>query len=156
MAVRRKLGNFAEMMLKQYMAQRQARYESDLIKERQNEAAQQQFDFSTLGRVQQDPALAQRLLKSGRSKIGSFNTQDFIPTQEEAQGSIAEDIRKDPSKFDPLSIISQYNSTPGAAEGPDARAPIEQLINQRNQAREQQRNMTPQQMVEAVSPTGAK
>lgn len=157
MAVRRKLANVADMMLKQYMQRRQAEYESQLIQQRQQEAAQQQFEFSTLGRIQQDPALAQRLLKSGRDKIGSFNTQDFIPTEEEAIGGAAKelagisDLQKLPTQLD---IEMSTRGRPGFPQQDPT--PIGDLIRQRTQREAAIKGGTTRVPIEEMLPTGAK
>lgn len=157
MAIRRKIGNLASFLLQSHLARKDAEYQSNLVGQRQKELAGYNSELNVLEALKSDPKLAARFAEAypGR-KIGDIDTSIFVPTADQAKGALAEEIQKAPDKFDPLSIINQYNSSPGALQGPDARQPIEQLIAQRNSAFERSRNAAPSELRETVGPDGSK
>lgn len=154
MAMLRKFGNLAQFLFQHHLRQREDEYQSSLAMERQEALSKQNFAQRVLEKAATDPAFAARLKAGGQQMVGDMPIDAFIPSSEQAMGEVSKAIQEKPGEFDPLSIINRYNSTPGAASGSDARAPIEQLIQQRNSRMEQERLNTPRVKVSETLPTG--
>lgn len=129
MAVLRKVGNLASMLL-------QAR----LANQSRQQAQQAGFQNQAFEKVLSDPTgeMADRLTKAGMKGF-----EGFVPKNEDIQGRMGEQIAQtsDPTKLDdPMSLIAKFRSAPGAQYDPTMREPIEALIQQTNQRRAAIRN----------------
>lgn len=155
MANLRRLGDLAGLLLTSHLQRKRDTYQAELDLARQQQMAEMNFANTVLGRLAQDPSMASRTRDAGVSEIGGMPIDIFVPSPEEALGSVGRDITEHPDQFDPLSIIGRYGSQPGALKGPDARPPIEQLIQARNAALERRRMTAPPQMVTEMRDDGS-
>lgn len=156
MAVRRRLGQLAELFLKQNMAQEQAKLQSDLVAQRQKELSIQNYMQSILGEALKNPSYSKQLQDAGLTGIGGVPLPTGNPTT--AMGPItskiasADNPQKVPTDAD---ILAEYAQQPWANTGGD-NPQIAQMIQQAKAKRGQQDSLLPPTMVKGYNPiTGA-
>lgn len=125
MAVRRRVGNLATILLQNH-----------LVSQRQREAQQAGFQNQMLEKVLSDPTgkTADRLTRSG---VQGF--ESLVPSQDEAISSVGSEIAgvTDPSKLDdPMSLLAKLKEQPGFKYDPSSAEGFASLINQTNQRRD--------------------
>lgn len=106
MASRRKrLGEFAQMLLQQHQQRRFAEYQSSLIADRQRELAElndqlrakqaaDRFREQLVGRVVQDPAMADRLAGEGVQDLAGVPMSAFRKSDQERTAPLLEEVGK--------------------------------------------------------------
>src|SRR4051812_18907232 len=156
-ATRRRFADFLDTYLRHYLTQQDQANESRLVGDRQKEQGDINFNNQLMERVKSDPALAARLKANGTTKIGNYPIEAFISTDAERRGTVggkissAADLANLPTDSD---IETSYFAQPGA--NPTDRAPIEQLIAEKN-ARDAylRQNLSPIQADQYNPTTGA-
>lgn len=152
MALRRRLGALADMLLRSHLVNEQAQNEDKLIRGRQAALSQQNYVQSILGRILADPAMAARLKGMGMTNVAGLPIDAAIPTADEATAGLSGQIAKAntpqevPTDAD---ILGGYAATVGANRGPD-NPQIARLIQQANARRNQQMSLLPPQSIAGV------
>jgi hypothetical protein len=118
-AVRRRIGQLAELFLKNNL-QRQNSYDQEQqILQRQEQLSRQNGEQQLLGQLLKDPRMLEQFLKSGKSSLAGMDLSPMRATRDQAiQGSSAEiekadSLQKLPT---PQGIINDFQSRPGAVD----------------------------------------
>lgn len=105
MASRRRLADFADMMLKAHIQRKNAEFESDLVaarqretqegvRQRQIELAQQQAQNTALNRISSDPDAADRFVQSGGEELFGMPATMFTRNDQQRTRPFLEEIGK--------------------------------------------------------------
>jgi hypothetical protein len=126
MAVRRRIGNLAEMLLKARQQMQLQDRQGEMVRQRQIELAELNDQNQLFQRVLQDPELARRLARSGQEKFKAL-----APTAEEDTAAIGEPIQKAKSLEELPTGEDLFAGTRAKSSG-DISSQLMGLIAQRN------------------------
>jgi len=119
-ALRRRLGNLADTLLKQRLAQVQMEEQDSLIRRRQAELSRQASDQQLLGKTLGDDTgqMVERLLAGGISSLGGIDLSGLRHTREDASNRVSQRIESADTlgkAMTPADIVGAYNAEAGAS-----------------------------------------
>lgn len=120
MALRRRIGNLAEILLKQNLAAQQAEDQDALIRRRQAELSRQGAEQQILGKTLGDDSgqMVERLLAGGISKLGGIDLSGLRHTREDAANRVSTAIASTDTlgkAMTPADIVGAYQGEAGAS-----------------------------------------
>src|SRR6266853_1427108 len=120
MAIRRnigvRIGDLADILLKNHLQQKNYGYENDLLTARQKALSDQNATEAILKQALGSPKFAAQLNKANPNfSSGGIGIGSFAPNGEDASGDVATAIANNPERpYTPESIDALYHAAPGA------------------------------------------